>query len=181
MKFDQESFEEALSRLEDPPAYSEDADWGIPDGDSHGSGPTQGSEPVPAGEPPAAAVARIMREVEHRMSAPLAPPPTGLALLGRYARRGRVLLGISQDRLSAQSGVSQSAISRFELARAAQMHVDRLVSIGEVLGRAFPLGYCPHHHRCALQPVRPRLPATDSEIRREQLVTLGLDLPFPRE
>ena len=35
------------------------------------------------------------------------------------------------------------------------MQLERLTTLGEVLGRAFPLGFCPHEHECAWQPIKP--------------------------
>jgi len=79
-------------------------------------------------------------------------PSPSLVRFGRYLRRSRYFAHKSQDRLSSESGVSQSLISRAERALAPSMGADRLVELGDVLGSNFPLGFCPHDHVCAWQP-----------------------------
>jgi transcriptional regulator with XRE-family HTH domain len=87
---------------------------------------------------------------------------------------------ISQERLSAGSGISQSMISRLERGLAPGMRVDHLIVLGEQLGRALPLGFCPHEHRCIWQPIQAKAdPELDEAARRrEKLIELGLDHPF---
>jgi transcriptional regulator with XRE-family HTH domain len=80
-------------------------------------------------------------------------PSPGLVLFGRYLRRARYFNDKSQDLVSRESGVSQSMISRAERALAPAMGIDRLVLIGESLGANLPLGFCPHKHVCAWQPL----------------------------
>jgi transcriptional regulator with XRE-family HTH domain len=84
----------------------------------------------------------------------LAPIPT-LIPLGRYLRRARYIVDLSQERLAGRSGVSQPMISRAERGLAPSMGIDRLAQLGEVFGRAFPLGFCPHEHACGWQPIKP--------------------------
>jgi hypothetical protein len=56
-------------------------------------------------------------------------------------------------RLGAAAGVSQSMISRAERGLAPSMTLGAIVRIGRVLGRAMPLGLCPHAHDCPWQEV----------------------------
>jgi transcriptional regulator with XRE-family HTH domain len=79
------------------------------------------------------------------------PDPLLLAF-GQYVKRSRYLACQTQRRLSDESGVDQGQISRLERALAPAMRVDRLVRLSGVLGRVFPLGYCPHEHWCQWQP-----------------------------
>jgi transcriptional regulator with XRE-family HTH domain len=55
---------------------------------------------------------------------------------------------MTQMRLEGRSGVDQSLISRLELARAPHASLERIIRLGQALGDNFPLGYCPHEHRC---------------------------------
>lgn len=92
-----------------------------------------------------------------------------LERFGRYVRRARYLAGMSQESVSAASGVTQSMISRLERALAPSMGVDRLVMLGEPLTNYLPLGYCPHEHYCQWQPYPPdppRAEPTDSPVMR---------------
>jgi transcriptional regulator with XRE-family HTH domain len=169
VSFDIDLIEETIARLEGVPEPAGGDDQ-LPDGDG---------EPVAEG-----AVAGLLGpiqdallQVERSLAAP-PPAPTALELLGRYARRGRYFARFSQRALSKRSGVSQSTISRSELGKAGSMPVGRLVLIGAVLGRAFPLGYCPHQHRCALQPIWPPAPLSETEVIHEELAALGLDLGY---
>jgi transcriptional regulator with XRE-family HTH domain len=80
-------------------------------------------------------------------------PDPALVLFGRYVRRSRRIVQMSQQRLAYAVGVSQSTISRLENGKAPSLGVDRLVAIAEYLGRAMPLGTCPHEHYCPWQPI----------------------------
>jgi transcriptional regulator with XRE-family HTH domain len=71
-----------------------------------------------------------------------------LAVIGQALRIARHNAGISQRRLAARSGVSQSAISRIERGSVrgiALLYFARLVL---TLGDAMPLVGCPHGHDC---------------------------------
>ncbi len=59
---------------------------------------------------------------------------------------------MSQMSLEWRSGVDQSLISRLELAKAPHASLERVVRLGQALGNSFPLGYCPHEHRCLYRP-----------------------------
>jgi transcriptional regulator with XRE-family HTH domain len=63
----------------------------------------------------------------------------------------------SQQRLADKTGVSQSVISRFERGLAPGMSSERLIAICDVLGRAMPMGFCPHseEHSCRWPPILP--------------------------
>lgn len=136
------------------------------------------SEPV-AGMTPDDRAAAFVRYVEDRAVSrvkpffvqPGGPPPgwrhpvTGrsnpepdplLVAFGRYVLRSRFLVVKSQQALSNETGVPQSQISRLERGLAPSMGVDRLMMLGEGLGRAMPLGVCPHDHACAWQPIEPK-------------------------
>ena len=98
-------------------------------------------------------------------------PDPALVDFGRYLRRARRIAQLSQTRLAELSGLSQSTISRLERALAPSVGVDRLVLLGQALGRALPLGLCPHEHDCPWQPPPP--PPT-RETRVEAFVALML-------
>ena len=104
---------------------------------------------------------RLARSVELRqrqseMASGKGPPETaGVALLGRYLRRSRLLAEMTQQQLADAAGVSQSMVSRAERGAAPGMEVARLLRLIQPLARMFPLGACPHDHNCAWQPVRP--------------------------
>jgi transcriptional regulator with XRE-family HTH domain len=85
------------------------------------------------------------------------------------------MLAFGQRLLSVRAGVSQSAVARLELGRAGGMPAKRIVAISDALGRTFPLGVCPHEHRCAWQPIGPPPPLTEREKYRELFVELGID------
>jgi transcriptional regulator with XRE-family HTH domain len=141
------------------------------------------AEPAGGNDSPSGSglAAGVLAEPLDLLVSPAVPqPPPAIELLGRHVRRARRLTRITQDALAARSGVSQSAISRLEAGRGGPLRADRLVSIGSELGRALPLGYCPHEHRCLLQPLVAPPPRDESEKMRELLVSLGLDLPFRR-
>jgi hypothetical protein len=97
-------------------------------------------------------------------------PDAPLILVGRYFRRSRAFAGISQAQLAGAADVSQSMVSRLERARGPAMAFERFVDMSLPLGRLFPLGVCPHDHRCAWQPIQPRPPAPDAEAFLEQLL-----------
>jgi hypothetical protein len=60
------------------------------------------------------------------------------------------------------------------------MRLDRFVKLTDALGRAFPLGHCPHDHGCPWQPIRPPPPRDEERQRRlDLLIENGLDFPFP--
>jgi transcriptional regulator with XRE-family HTH domain len=71
---------------------------------------------------------------------------------GKKFRSARQQAGVSQMRLEALSGVDQSMISRMELAKAPHASLDRIVCVADALGPFFPLGVCPHEHRCGYRP-----------------------------
>lgn len=99
-----------------------------------------------------------------------------LVRLGRYLRRARSFVGASQQRLADASGVTQSIISRAEGAQAPAMQLERLAALAEVLGRAFPLGVCPHDHECAWQPIKPpEHHTTDVERLPKLILETGSD------
>jgi transcriptional regulator with XRE-family HTH domain len=71
---------------------------------------------------------------------------------GMYVKRARYIARCTQTRLEELSGVDQGRISRLERGLSPTTRVEHLVPIASVLGRAFPLGYCPHEHWCEWQP-----------------------------
>lgn len=96
------------------------------------------------------------------------PDPLLLAF-GQYVKRARYFADLSQNELAKASGVDQGAISRLERAVAPAMKIERLVKLAGTMGRALPLGYCPHEHWCQWQraPDRapdPRRPVTPEEF-----------------
>jgi transcriptional regulator with XRE-family HTH domain len=72
-----------------------------------------------------------------------------MVVVGARFRNGRQQAGLTQRRLAALSGVSQSVISRFERGLNSGMSVERLVKIANALGPYFPFGFCPHDHGCS--------------------------------
>ena len=76
-------------------------------------------------------------------------PVPEMVLVGRRFRNGRLQAGISQRRLAARAGVSQSLISRLERGLATGTSAERLIRIATAIGPSFPFGHCPHDHRCA--------------------------------
>jgi transcriptional regulator with XRE-family HTH domain len=82
-------------------------------------------------------------------------PDPALVEFGHYLRRARRIARLSQSRVAELSGLSQSTISRLERALAPSVGIDRLVMLGYALGRALPLGLCPHEHDCPWQPPPP--------------------------
>ena len=79
-------------------------------------------------------------------------PTFELIAFGMYVKRARYLANVTQHRLEELSGVDQGQISRLERALAPWTRAEELVLIGKALGRAFPLGFCPHEHWCEWQP-----------------------------
>jgi transcriptional regulator with XRE-family HTH domain len=74
---------------------------------------------------------------------------------GQILRRCRRIGGLSQQQLADRSGVSQSVISRAERGKAPRLALERLLRLQAVLGAAFPIGVCPHDHRCVWSPPAP--------------------------
>jgi transcriptional regulator with XRE-family HTH domain len=106
------------------------------------------------------------------------PRTTELALLGQYVRRSRYYAEKSQAHLSGESGVTQSMLSRLERGMAPGMRVDKLLALASVLGRVFPLGYCPHNHQCAWDAIRRPgdPPPLSGEVAK---IVIGSDLEVP--
>ena len=67
---------------------------------------------------------------------------------GRQVRHARKMAGLTQHRLAAISGVSQSTICRLERGLVPSMPAWKLVKIGFALQGRLPLGFCPHDHAC---------------------------------
>ena len=97
-------------------------------------------------------------------------PAAPLVLIGRYFRRSRAYAGLPQTQLAAKANVSQSMVSRVERARSPAMALERFVDMCLVMGRLFPLGVCPHDHRCGWQPVKPPAPGPDPDTFLDQLL-----------
>lgn len=85
---------------------------------------------------------------------PPEPDPL-LEEFGHYVRRARYLVLMSQQILADETGVAQSQISRLERGFAPGLGLIGLLSLGQGIGRALPLGFCPHDHTCAWQPIKP--------------------------
>jgi transcriptional regulator with XRE-family HTH domain len=79
-------------------------------------------------------------------------PSFELVAFGMYVKRARYLVNMTQTKLEQLSGVDQGQISRLERALAPWTRTEDLVSLGAALGRALPLGFCPHEHWCEWQP-----------------------------
>src|SRR3954471_11084298 len=107
------------------------------------------------------AALHLARSVERRqrqkeMDAGIGPPEiVGVALLGRYLRRSRLLAELTQKQLDERAGVAQSSVSRAERGLVPAMESGRLVLLTRPFERLFPLGVCPHDHNCAWQPIKP--------------------------
>src|SRR5689334_11952059 len=84
---------------------------------------------------------RIAQSIERRrreaeMVDPMGDPDTiGVALIGRYIRRSRLLAGYTQQHLADKAGVSQSMVSRAERGLAPRMATAKLVRIVQPLAR----------------------------------------------
>ena len=85
---------------------------------------------------------------------PPEPDPI-LEEFGHYVRRARYLILMSQQTLEDETGIAQSQISRLERGFAPGLGVLGLLTLGQGIGRALPLGCCPHEHTCAWQPIKP--------------------------
>ncbi len=103
-------------------------------------------------------------------------PEPALLAFGQYIKRGRYLGRLSQQKLADEATVDQGQISRLERALAPAMSIERVVRLSSVLGRALPLGYCPHEHWCKWQPApaappeRPKLSNADKARYLERLL-----------
>lgn len=82
-------------------------------------------------------------------------PSLELIAFGTYVKRARYMASLTQVRLGEMSGVDQGQISRLERALAPWTRTEDLVRIGTAIGRALPLGFCPHEHPCQWQPAPP--------------------------
>ena len=106
-------------------------------------------------------------------------PEPSLLAFGQYIKRGRYFARLSQQQLADQAKVDQGQISRLERALAPAMGIERVVRLSSVLGRALPLGYCPHEHWCQWQaaPAEPpeRRALSDAEKARYLELILGPD------
>jgi transcriptional regulator with XRE-family HTH domain len=85
-------------------------------------------------------------------------PDSLLLAFGQYVKRSRYMADLTQVELAKLAEIDQGAISRLERALAPAMRVERLVKLGAAMGRAFPLGYCPHEHWCQWQRAPDRAP-----------------------
>jgi hypothetical protein len=120
------------------------------------------------------AQAREMRRRQVEMADPFGPAESaGVALLGRYLRRSRLLADLTQKQLASRAGVSQSMVSRAERGQSGAMAVVRLVRMLQPLARMFPFGVCPHDHNCQWQPVKPMTEISDSTAYVEYMLGLG--------
>jgi transcriptional regulator with XRE-family HTH domain len=107
-------------------------------------------------------------------------PSFELIAFGMYLKRARYPASITQARLAKLSGVDQGQISRLERALAPWTRTEHLVLIGKALGRALPLGFCPHDHWCEWQPAPPPPAERDwlAEARAlDERLQLGVDDP----
>ncbi len=105
------------------------------------------------------------------------PDPLLLAF-GQYVKRSRYLAGLSQVQLAKASKVDQGAISRLERAMAPAMKIESVVRLANAIGRAFPLGYCPHEHWCQWQRAPDRAPDPPPRLTPEQAhILYGLTPP----
>ncbi|CAN5737867.1 hypothetical protein BH24CHL5_BH24CHL5_10220 [soil metagenome] len=75
-------------------------------------------------------------------------PTPDMELIGARFRRGRQQAGLSQRSVAYRANVSQSLVSRFERGRTPGMSTMRVIAIGLAIGPTFPLGCCPHDHKC---------------------------------
>ena len=93
---------------------------------------------------------------------------------GAELRRCRHLGGLSQATLAHRAGVPQSTISRLERGRAVRVPAFKVVLLAQVLGRRFPLAYCPHEHFCEWQRLDSLgRPVETSELSRTDWLYLG--------
>jgi transcriptional regulator with XRE-family HTH domain len=75
-----------------------------------------------------------------------------LIAFGKVVRRARASAGLSQAQLGERSGVSQSTISRLERGHVPHLTLITVLGLASALGRALPVGLCPHPHDCLWQP-----------------------------
>jgi transcriptional regulator with XRE-family HTH domain len=103
-------------------------------------------------------------------------PSFELIAFGMYVKRARHLAHATQTRVEGLSGVDQGQISRLERALAPWTRIEDLVSIGKALGRALPLGFCPHEHWCEWQPAPAPPPERDWLAEARELdARLGIE------
>lgn len=82
----------------------------------------------------------------------LAGAEEAIEAFGQRLREGRYRASMTQMSLEWRSGVDQSLISRLERGKAPHASLERVIRLGQALGSSFPLGYCPHEHRCFYRP-----------------------------
>jgi hypothetical protein len=75
-------------------------------------------------------------------------PQPYFAMIGARFRNGRQMAVLSQRRLAAKAGISQSVVSRFERGMVRRMSAERIVRLALALGPWFPFGTCPHDDGC---------------------------------
>ncbi|MDL2336154.1 MAG: helix-turn-helix domain-containing protein [Chloroflexota bacterium] len=88
-------------------------------------------------------------------------PSFELMAFGMYVKRARHLARCTQTRLEELSGVDQGRISRLERGLSPTTRIEHLVPMASALGRALPLGFCPHEHWCEWQPAPAPPPPRD--------------------
>jgi len=102
------------------------------------------------------------------------PDPLLLAF-GQYVKRARYFSDLSQTELAKASDVDQGAISRLERALAPAMKIERVVKLAGAMGRAFPLGYCPHEHWCQWQRAPDKAPEPPRRLTWDEMqIAYGL-------
>jgi transcriptional regulator with XRE-family HTH domain len=106
-------------------------------------------------------------------------PDPALITFGQYLKRGRYFARMSQQQLADASGVEQSQISRAERALAPSLGMEYLIKLGKPLGRALPLGFCPHEHYCHWQPAPP--PREEPPLVTERMAKLIASLSWDKE
>ena len=99
----------------------------------------------------------------------------GLLEFGQYVRRSRYMAHMTQVQLAKVSGVEQGSISRLERGLAPAMKTERLIKLSAAMGRAFPMGYCPHEHWCPWRraPRLPQQPRDDAGYSADALRVLS--------
>ena len=117
------------------------------------------------------------------------PDRQALAIVGHAVRIARERAALSQRRLAARAGVSQSAISRME--RGAVRGIDLLyfARVAAALADAMPLAGCPHGHGCdydrrwrfALLQVSPDLASWRRSASGEGATLFELTRQFERD
>ena len=88
-------------------------------------------------------------------------PSYELMAFGMYVKRARYYVRYTQTKLEQLSGVDQGRISRLERGLSPTTRIEHLVPIASAMGRALPLGFCPHEHWCQWQPAPPPAPPRD--------------------